>query len=325
MFLQYDEIEATVLNAKGVIIGQGHHHQHHHDHSVPNNFNMAFVVGIILNTGFVVIEAFYGFVSQSLALLADAGHNLSDVGGLILAWGASYLATRPPSKRFTYGFRRSSIMAALLNATILLVAVGAIALESIHRLREPTAVSETTVIWVAAVGIVINTITALLFARGRNHDINIKGAYLHMAADAAISAGVVLAGFAIKFTGWLWLDSVVSLAIAVLIAYSSWELLRESFQMAMDAVPESINPEEVKQFLLNQNGVQNIHDLHIWSMSTTETALTVHLIREISGDEDEFLHKIAHELEENFNINHSTVQIEKGRGHSCHLEPDDVV
>lgn len=300
---------------------------HDHQHESPKNFNRAFAIGIALNFLFVLIEGFFGFYSNSLALIADAGHNLSDVGGLILAWGASYLSTLKPTQRFTYGLRRSSIMAALLNAVILLIAVGAIAIESFYRLNRSSAELQSTVmIWVAVVGIVINTVTALLFIKGRHNDINIKGAYLHMAADAAISAGVVLTGVLILLTGWSWLDAVVSLLIAAIIAFSSWSLLSESFRMAMDAVPDFINTDDVKNLLLSMPGVVKLHDLHIWAMSTTEVALTVHLVGPAIDNVDQFLHSAAHELEKKFKINHVTIQVERGEGnHICHLEPDEVV
>lgn len=276
---------------------------------------------------FVLLEGFFGLYSNSLALIADAGHNLSDVGGLILAWGASYLSTLRPTQRFTYGLRRSSIMAALLNAVILLIAVGAIAIESFYRLSRPSGELQSSVmIWVAAIGIIINTATALLFLKGRHNDINIKGAYLHMAADAVISAGVVVTGILIILTGWNWLDAVVSLLIASIIGFSSWSLLSESFRMAMDAVPDFVNTDDVKKLLLGMPGVVKLHDLHIWAMSTTEVALTVHLVGPTIDNIDQFLHNAAHELEKNFKINHVTIQVERGQGsHICHLEPDEVV
>src|SRR5919202_218207 len=228
-----------------------HNHGHGHDshsHGAPN-YNRAFVIGTTLNLGFVIVEAVFGFLTNSLALIADAGHNLSDVLGLLLAWGASWLVRRRPTQRYTYGLRRSSILAALLNASFLLVAMGAIATESIRRFSSPTPVSGSTVIGVALVGIVINGITAVLFMSGRERDLNIKGAFLHMAADALVSAGVVLAGIAIVTTGWLWFDPVVSLISVVVIGIGTWNLLRDSVNLALDAVPEGIESQAVRTYL----------------------------------------------------------------------------
>lgn len=313
-------VQANAFLGDNIGTGHDHHHQ------APTNFNRAFAIGIILNLVFVLIEAFFGFYSQSLALLADAGHNLSDVGGLALAWGASYLTSLRPTQRFTYGLRRSSIMAALFNAVILLVAVGAIAIESFYRINRQTEPQSLVMIWVAAIGIIINTVTALLFLKGRHQDINIKGAYLHMVADAAISAGVVITGILIMLTGWNWLDAIISLVIASVIALSSWRLLSESFRLALDAVPDFIDTEEVKKFLLSLPGVVKLHDLHIWAMSTSEVALTVHVVRPKHEGVDQFLHEVAHQLETKFKINHVTIQIEQGEGrHICHQEPDEVV
>ncbi len=286
---------------------------HHHGHShAPANYNRAFIIGIILNIGFVLVEAGFGFFTNSLALLADAGHNLSDVLGLLLAFGASWLTRRRPTPRYTYGLRRSSIMAALFNACFLLVAMGAIALESVQRLNNPTPVSGSIVIGVALVGIVINGVTAWLFMSGREQDLNIKGAFLHMAADALVSAGVVLAGIAILTTGWLWFDSIVSLIIVVVIVVGTWNLLRDSLNLAMDAVPEGIDPQAVKTYLSELSGVVGVHDLHIWAMSTTETALTAHLVMLTGNPGDGFLSRISMELHDNFGIEHSTIQIETG-------------
>lgn len=286
---------------------------HHHGHShAPTNYNRAFIIGIILNVGFVVIEAGFGFLTNSLALLADAGHNLSDVLGLLLAFGASWLTRRRPTQRYTYGLRRSSIMAALFNASFLLVAMGAIALESIQRLNSPTPVSGSIVIGVALVGIVINGVTALLFMSGREQDLNIKGAFLHMAADALVSAGVVLAGIAILTTGWLWFDPIVSLLIVVVIVVGTWNLLRDSLNLALDAVPENIDPQAVRTYLSELSGVVGVHDLHIWAMSTTQTALTAHLVMLTGNPGDGFLARISMELHDNFGIEHSTIQVETG-------------
>ena len=286
---------------------------HHHGHShAPANYNRAFIIGIILNVGFVLIEAGFGFFTNSLALLADAGHNLSDVLGLVLAFGASWLTRRRPTPRYTYGLRRSSIMAALFNACFLLVAMGAIALESIQRLNSPTPISGSIVIGVALVGIVINGVTAWLFMSGRERDLNIKGAFLHMAADALVSAGVVLAGIAILTTGWLWFDPVVSLIIVVVIVVGTWNLLRDSLNLALDGVPEGIDPQAVRTYLSELSGVVGVHDLHIWAMSTTETALTAHLVMLTGNPGDGFLSRISMELHDNFGIEHSTIQIETG-------------
>lgn len=301
----------------------GHHHGHHHP---PSNFNRAFAIGTALNIVFVVIEAGFGFLTQSLALLADAGHNLSDVLGLLLAWGASFLAQRPPTRRFTYGLRRSSILAALLNAMILLVAMGGIAWEAIRRFANPSSVPGTTIIIVAAIGVVINTITALLFIRGREEDLNLRGAFLHMAADALVSLGVVLAGVAILLTDWLWFDSAVSLIIVAVIFVGTWQLLRDSVSLALDAVPGAIEPQAVRTYLAERPGVERVHDLHIWAMSTTETALTAHLVMPNGYPGDEFLSETAQDLHDNFKIEHATLQVETGDpNHPCTLAPEHRV
>lgn len=302
-----------------------HNHPHAH-HSRAANYNRAFFIGIALNVGFVIIEALFGFLTQSLALLADAGHNLSDVLGLLLAWGASFLAQRPPTKRFTYGLRRSSILAALLNAIILLLAMGGIAWEAIRRFTNPSPVPGMTIVVVAAVGVAINTATALLFVSGRKEDLNIRGAFLHMAADALVSFGVVLAGIAILTTGWLWFDPVVSLVIVVVVVVSTWQLLQDSLKLALDAVPEQIEPLAVRTYLRELPGVAQVHDLHIWGMSTTETALTAHLLMPGGFPGDEFLARVSKELHDKFGIEHPTLQIETGNSaHCCTLAPDEVV
>jgi cobalt-zinc-cadmium efflux system protein len=289
-----------------------HEHRHHgHSHSPPN-YNRAFLVGTILNVGFIVVEAAFSFLTNSLALLADAGHNLSDVLGLLLAWLATWLVRRRPTQRYTYGFRRSSILAALFNVCFLLVAMGAIAWKAIQRLSNLAPVSGSTIIGVAFVGIVINGITALMFMSGREKDLNIKGAFLHMAADALVSLGVVLAGIAILATGWLWFDPVVSLIIVVVIVAGSWGLLRESMNLALDAVPGGIEPQAVRTYLAELPGVVEVHDLHIWAMSTTETALTAHLVMLTGNPGDAFLCRISMELHENFGIEHTTIQVEMG-------------
>jgi cobalt-zinc-cadmium efflux system protein len=288
----------------------GHHH-HGHSHSPPN-YNRAFVVAITLNVGFVGVEAVFGFLTNSLALIADAGHNLSDVLGLVLAFVASWLVRRRPTQRYTYGFRRSSIFAALLNAIFLLIAMGAIVWEAIQRFNNPPPISGSTVIGVALVGIVINGITALMFMSGRERDLNIKGAFLHMAADALVSLGVVLAGIAILTTGWLWFDPVVSLIIVSVIVVGTWNLLRDSVNLALDAVPEGIEPSAVRTYLEELPGVVEVHDLHIWAMSTTETALTAHLVMLTGNPGDAFLSRISMELHDNFGIEHTTIQVEMG-------------
>lgn len=299
------------------------HAGHGHSH-VPTDNNLAFAIGVALNLGFVVAEVAYGLAAHSLALLSDAGHNLSDVFGLLIAWGAIHLGKSLPTKRRTYGLRRSSILAALANAVILLVAVGAIVWEAIGRLQKPEAVHGTTVIWVAAAGVLINGASALLFMAGRKRDINIHGAFLHMAADAAVSLGVVGIGLAIRATGWQWLDPAVSILIGGVIVWSTWGLLRESVNLAMDAVPAGIDPHAVERYLAGLTGVQAVHDLHIWGMSTTESALTVHLVMPEPPASDSFLHEVSHGLREHFEIGHITVQIEHGDG-ECHQAPAEVV
>ena len=284
---------------------------HDHDHG-PANHNQAFAVGVGLNLAFVVIEAIYGLRAHSLALVADAGHNLSDVLGLLLAWGAAALGSQRPSPRRTYGLRRTSILAALANSILLMIAVGAIAWEAVLRLRRPEPVASGVVIVVALVGIGINTATALLFLKGRKKDINIRGAFLHMAADAAVSAGVVVAALVMQRTGWLWLDPAVSLAIAVVITIGTWGLLRDSVNLALDAVPEGIAPDQVEAYLAALPGVLAVHDLHIWGMSTTESALTAHLVKPDPRDDDELLARAARDLHDRFGIGHTTLQWERG-------------
>ena len=297
-------------------------HSHHH---APKDFGRAFAIGVTLNVAFVVVEAIYGFLANSMALLADAGHNLSDVFGLLIAWGASVLHGRAPSTRFTYGLRSTSILAALANAIVLLIAVGAIAFEAIHRLGAPEPVGGVTVIVVAAIGVVINAVTAWLFIGGAKNDLNIRGAYLHMAADAAVSLGVVVAGLAILLTGWSWIDPAVSLVIAGVIVWGTWGLLRDSTNLAMHGVPAGINAIEVRTFLENRPGVARLHDLHIWPISTTETALTCHLVMPDGCPGDDFLAATAKELAATFGIGHATLQVERGDSVPCCLEPDHVV
>ena len=306
--------------------GHDHHGHGHAGHShAPTTFGRAFAIGIALNFGFVIAEAGYGVIANSTALLADAGHNLSDVLGLAAAWIAAVLSRRPPTPRLTYGLRNTSILAALANAVMLLVASGAIMLEAVQRLLNPEPVATVTVMVVAAIGIVINGVTAWLFASGRDSDLNIRGAYLHMAADAAISAGVVVAGALIMLTGWLWLDPLTSLVIVAVIVVGTWGLLRESTAMSLAAVPAGIDPTAVRAYLGGRPGVTSIHDLHIWPMSTTETALTVHLVTPGGHPGDAFLVETCEELSRRFGIGHTTLQIELMETTSCGLAPDHVV
>ena len=291
----------------------------------PANFGTAFAIGIALNLAFVAVEFVYGVLANSMALVADAGHNLSDVLSLAIAWIASVLARRPPSSRLTYGLGGSSIVAALFNAVLLLVAVGAIAWEAILRLFHPEPVASGTVMIVAAVGIVINGATAWLFASGRKGDLNIRGAFLHMVADAAVSAGVVAAAAVILLTGWLWLDPLTSLVVVGLIVWGTWGLLRDSLAMSVSAVPAAIDPEAVRRYLESRPGVAAVHDLHIWPMSTTETALTAHLVLPGGHPGDEFLMQATTELKRRFGIGHTTLQIEVSAETACQLAPDHVV
>ena len=298
-------------------MGAGHSHDHAHGdagHShAPKDFGRAFLIGIVLNTGFVIVEALFGWWSGSMALIADAGHNLSDVLALLLAWGASVAARKPPTDRFTYGYKSSTILAALANAGLLLVAIGAIAYETFNRIAEPAPVQGMTMIIVAGIGIAINAGTAMMFMRGRDHDINIRGAYLHMAADALVSLGVVLAGVAILLTGAHWIDPAVSLVIVLVIAWGTWGLLKDSVTMSLLAVPKGISEAKVRGYLAGLDGVTAIHDLHIWPMSTTETALTAHLVMPGGHPGDAFLREIAEELEHHHRIGHTTIQVEMSR------------
>ena len=296
--------------------GHSHSHQHEagHGHShAPADFGNAFLIGIVLNTAFVAIEATYGWLSGSMALIADAGHNLSDVLALMLAWAASVAAKRPPTDRFTYGYKSSTILAALANAALLLIAVGAILYETIARMAEPAPVEGMTMVVVAGIGIAINTGTALLFLRGRENDLNIRGAFLHMAADALVSLGVVIAGVAILWTGAVWIDPAVSLLIVLVIAWGTWGLLKDSVKMSLLAVPRGISESAVRGYLTGLPGVEAVHDLHIWPMSTTETALTAHLVMPGGHPGDAILRKIAEELEHHHRIGHTTVQVEISR------------
>ena len=294
-----------------------------HSHA-PASFGTAFAVGITLNLGFVILEAAYGIFAHSLALIADAGHNLGDVLSLLLAWGASYLARTAPTERRTYGLRSSSILAALFNAIFLLITVGAIAWEAVRRFGDPTTVEARTVIWIAMIGIVINTATALMFMSGRKRDLNIRAAFLHMMADAAVSLGVVIAGFVILATGLAWIDPVISLVIAAVITWSTWGLLRDSVNLALHAVPQGIEIAEVRRYLASLPHVTEVHDLHVWPMSTTETALTAHLVRDVADCDCALLDQAARDLHRKFEIQHATLQFETV-DHHCHLAADEKV
>jgi cobalt-zinc-cadmium efflux system protein len=296
------------------------HSEHHHSHSVPKSQGFAFASAIVLNTAFVIVEFSYGFMANSTALMADAGHNLSDVLGLLLAWGAAILSRKLPNERYTYGLRSTSIMAALANAMFLLVACGAIAWEAIHRFSQPPLVPGLTVTVVAGIGIVINGLSAWLFVKGSKTDLNIRGAYLHMAADAMVSLGVAVAGIAMLYTDWFWLDPVVSLVIVLVIVISTWGLLRESMQLALVAVPAHIDVSEVATYLRQCQGVTDLHDLHVWGMSTTESALTTHLVMPAGYPGDAFMDTIVKTLKERFSIQHCTLQVEQGTTpHACAL------
>jgi len=301
-------------------------HENHAHSGASKGHDRAFAFGIVLNLGFVAVESVYGVLSHSMALLADAGHNLSDVLALALAWGASVLGRREPSQRFTYGLGSSSILAALVNAMLLMLVVGGIAVEAVQRLLNPVPVATLTVIWVALCGIVVNTATALFFLRGREHDLNVRGAFLHMAADAAVSVGVVFAGVGMLYSGWAWLDPAMSLAIAAVIVGSTWGLLRDSVNLSLHAVPPRIETALVRRYFSDLDGVAEFHDLHIWGMSTTETALTVHLVMPDGHPSDRFIAEVRNQLCQRFGIGHATIQVETGdERHPCPLAPDHVV
>ena len=309
--------------------GHGHHHGHgsgHHHVHAPASFGAAFAIGIVLNGGYVVAEAIYGVLANSLALLADAGHNLGDVLSLVLAWGATRLVKRIPSGRYTYGLRSTSILAALANAVVLLVVTGAIAWAAILKVLHPTPPGGMTMMAVAAGGIVVNGVTAWLFASGRKGDVNLRGAFLHMLSDALVAVGVVIGGGLILLTGWNWLDPAVSLIIGAVIVVGTWSLLRESLDLALQAVPTSVDRAGVLRYLQALPGVSEVHDLHIWGMSTTETALTAHLVRPGAELDDSLLSRACAELRARFQVHHATLQVEAGRGeHPCELAPHDVV
>lgn len=309
--------------------GHGAHGRSHglggHTHA-PTNFDRAFAVGVALNTGFVAVEAVYGLLTNSLALLADAAHNLGDVLGLLLAWGAVALARRRPTARRTYGFGRSSILASLANAMVLLIGVGGIAVEAIQRLMTPEPIAGTTVMVVAAIGVAINGFTAWMFMSGAKGDMNIRGAFQHMAADALLSLGVVVSALVIGFTGWLWLDPVTSLLIGVVITLGTWGLLKESLNMALDAVPASVDRAGVEAYLQSLPDVIEVHDLHIWALSTTETALTAHLVRSAGCVDDGLIMRVAQAMKQKFAIGHVTIQLETSADSArCALAPTEVV
>ena len=305
--------------------GHGGGHGHAHGHGGVARFGRAFAIGIALNTAFVVAETVAGWQAGSLALLSDAGHNLSDVLSLALAWGAATLATRKPSPRFTYGLRGTTIMAAFANALLLMIACGAIGLEAIERLRNPAPVASGVVIAVAAIGVAINGASAALFASGRHSDLNVRGAFLHLAGDAAVSLGVVAAAIAMRFTGWLWLDPAASLAIVAVIVWTTWSLFRDSLGLSLHGVPATIRTEEVRAYLASLPDVAEVHDLHIWGMSTTDIALTAHLVIPNGTRSDALLARACHDLDHRFGIAHATLQIEVGDGEPCALAPDHVV
>ena len=306
----------------------GHHDKHHgHDHShpVPGGGGLAFPLAVALNLGFVVTGIVAGLISGSVALLADAAHNFSDVLSLLLAWGASVLAAKPPSARYTYGLKSSSILAAIANAALLLVALGAILVETIRHLAEPAPVEGGVMMVVAGIGIAVNGASAMLFAKGRKGDLNLRAAFQHLLADATVSAGVVVAGLLVWLTGQHWIDPVTSLVITGVIGWGSLGLLRDAVKMGLLAVPEGIDENAVRAFLAGQPGVEAVHDLHIWPMSTTETALTAHLVMPGGLPGDTFLHGLAHELDHRFGVHHPTIQIETLGGAECAFEDEAVV
>jgi cobalt-zinc-cadmium efflux system protein len=304
--------------------GGGHSHASHHHAHAPIDFGFAFAVATILNIALVAAQVVFGLWANSIALLADAGHNFGDVLGLLLAWGAHVAARWHPTERFTYGFRSASILSALLNAVTLLVATGAIAWEAIQRLPDPGEVGGLTVMVVAGIGLLVNGASAWLLMGGRG-DLNVRGAFLHLAADAAVSAGVVVAGAAILLTGWAWIDPVVSLLICAVIVWGAWALLRSSLRLSLGAVPEEVDLAQVRLYLQGLPGVANVHDLHVWAMSTTETALTAHLVMPDGHPGDTFIARVSHELGHRFRIAHPTFQIELGDAGACALAPADIV
>lgn len=304
-----------------------HHGHHHHGHGAADfNYGRAFLIGILLNAGFVIVEWAFGIKSHSLALIADATHNLGDVLSLVLAWAGHWMSQRQPSQRFTYGLRGSSILAALANAVMLLLVTGGLAWEAVQRFSAPPEVAGSIVITIALIGVAINGFTAWLFMSGSKHDLNLRGAYQHMAADAAVSLGVALTGGLVLFTGWLWLDPAVTLILVSVIAIGAWNLLRDAISLALQAVPAGIDAEEVRSWLIAQPGIQEVHDLHIWAMSTTENALTAHLICPGGHPGDAVLQQIAYDIDHHFRIGHVTLQVELANAETpCALAPDHVV
>jgi cobalt-zinc-cadmium efflux system protein len=303
----------------------GHHH-HHHRGEAPKSFGRAFAIGIVLNLSFVVCEVVYGVVSHSLALVADAGHNLGDVLGLGLSWGAAALARARPSMRRTYGFRRTTIVASVVNALTLLFVTGGLAWEAVRRLADPPQVNGHVIIPVALVGVLVNAASAMLFLQGRDLDLNLRSAFLHLASDAAVALGVAVAGAVILMTGWLWLDPAVTIVLAVTILAGTWSLMKRSLNLMLDAVPERIDTEKVKDYLRGQHGVVDVHDLHIWAMSTTETALTAHLVMPGNSSTPSFVSDVCRELHDKFGIEHSTLQVDPQEAPTpCALAPDEVV
>ena len=298
---------------------QAHDHAHGHAHALPaDGINARMAVAVALNVAFVIVEGGFGFVSNSVALIADAGHNLSDVLGLLCAWAAMLLGRRPPGAKFTYGLGRSSVLAALANAVLLLLACGAIAWEAAARLAAPPVVAGATVMMVAAAGIVLNGASAMLLHAGSHGDLNRRSAYIHMLSDAAVSAGVLMSGFLITLTGWNLLDPIVSLLIVATILLSTWRLLRDSLMLSLDGVPGSVNSSAVMSYLAGQRGVTDVHDLHIWALSTTSVALTAHLVVPERGAEDALLNSVTPNLKKRFHIHHATLQIERDRCvHGC--------
>jgi cobalt-zinc-cadmium efflux system protein len=311
-----------------------HHHGHscshgHHGHShhiVPKNLDRRFMIGAVINMAFVTGELGFGVISNSLGLIADAAHNFSDVIGLLLAWGGAFLARLAPTATRTYGYSGASILAALGNAALLLVATGGIIVHAISRLLDPAPVESSVVIWVALIGIVINAATAMLFYKDKDHDINVRGAYLHMAADAAVSLGVVIAGVIILKTGWFWVDPVIGLVIAAVILWGTWGLAKESLHLSLAGVPKGIDRDGVVRYLASLPGVTEVHDLHIWAMSTTRNAMTAHIIMPEGGADDAFLARITNDMEERFRIHHPTIQVERGGDvDSCRFAPEHVI
>ena len=298
-----------------------HGHGHHHHHAPVAGHGFAFALAVALNVAIVVIQAVYGVLAHSTALLADAGHNLSDVLGLLLAWGAAWLATRRPSARYTFGYGSSSILASLANAALLLFACGVIVAEAIDRLMNPAPVAGLAVFVVAAVGMVVNGLSACLFMRGQKEDLNIRGAFLHMAADAGVSAAVAISGLVILYTNWTWLDPLMSLLVVAVVVYGTWGLLRDSVRLALNAVPSGVDVERIRDYLADQPGVEDVHDLHIWALSTTGNALSAHLVMPAGHPGDERLDGIVLALRERFSMQHATLQVDLGTtDHRCAME-----